>query len=134
MKNFKIKKSNYFSNRSKIYVFSGSRKVLIKGFGLYTISINEGEKISASQLWTGSNKIDFDELEEGISLVIKPRLSRLLAIIIGIVFILCSIIFISTRYRWSFLPLIPFIIYIGAYLTILKNRYLVIEKDKEDRK
>ena len=93
-----------------------------------------GEKISASQLWTGSNKIDFDELEEGISLVIKPRLSRLLALIIGIVFILCSIIFISTRYRWSFLPLIPFIIYIGAYLTILKNRYLVIEKDKEDLK
>jgi hypothetical protein len=129
MKNIKIKKSNYFSDTSMIYVIAGSGKVLIKGFGLYTIPINEGENISASHLWTGSNKIDYTKLEEGIKLIIKPRLSRLFALIIGIVFLLCSIVFIFTRFRWSFVPLIPFAIYVGAYLTVLRNRYLIIEKD-----
>jgi hypothetical protein len=130
MKNISIKKSNYFSNTSKIYVFVGSRKVLITGFGLYTIPINVGEKISASHLWTGSEKLDYDKIDESISLVIKPRLNRLLALVIGIVFLLCCAIFIVTGYRWSFLPLIPFVIYIGTYLTILKDRYLILEKDQ----
>jgi hypothetical protein len=102
--------------------------VLIKGFGLYTIPINEGENISASHLWTGSNKIDYSKLEDGITLLIKPRLSRLFALITGIVFLLCLIVFIFTRFSWSFLPLVPFAIYIGIYLTILRNRYLIIEK------
>jgi hypothetical protein len=129
MKNIKIRKSNYFSNTSKIYVIVGSRKVLINGFGSYTIPVNEGENIYASQLWTGSNRIDYNKLEEGISLLIKPRLSRLFALITGIVFLLCSVFFIFTGFRWSFLPLIPFAIYIGVYLTILRDRYLIIEID-----
>jgi hypothetical protein len=129
MKNISIKKSNYFSKMSKVYVLVGSKKVLIKGFELYTIPINEGEKISASQLWTGSKKIDFDKIEEGISYVIKPKLNKLLALIIGIVFIFCAILFILTRYRWSGVPLIPFAIYIIMYLTVFKERYLIIEKD-----
>jgi hypothetical protein len=130
MKNFKIKKSNYFSNTSKIFVFAGSKKVLITGYGLYTLSINEGEKISASHLWTGSEKVDYDKIEDGISLIIKPRLTRLLALIVGCVFLLCCSIFIITRYRWSFLPLIPFVLYIVIYLTFLKDRYLIIEKNQ----
>lgn len=130
MKNVSVKKSKYFSNTSKIYLFVGSKKVLIKGFELYTIPINEGENIAASHLWTGSNKIGYNKIEDGNSFVIKPRLSKLLALIIGIVFLFCSIIFILTSYRWSFLPLIPFIIYIVIYLTILKDRYLIIEKDR----
>jgi hypothetical protein len=129
MKNIKIKKSNYFSDTSKIYVLAGSGKVLIKGFGLYTMPINDDENISASHLWTGSNKIEYSELEEGVSLLIKPRLSRLFALIIGIVFLICSVIFILTGYRWSFLPLVPFALYVGAILTVLRDRYLIIEKD-----
>jgi hypothetical protein len=129
MKNIIIKKSNYFSGTSNIYLNVGSRKVLIKGFGSYTIPVSEGENIYASQLWTESNRIDYNRLEEGISLLIKPRLSKLFALIIGIVFLLCSIVFIFTRIRWSFLPLIPFAIYIGVYLTILRDRYLIIEKE-----
>jgi len=130
MKNISIKKSSYFSNSSKVYVFVGSRKVLIKGFGLYTLPINEGEFIYASQLWTGSNRIYYDNLVDGILLIIKPRLNRIFALIVGIVFLVCTIISILTKCRWSFLPLVPFIIYIAIYLSVLRNRYLIIEKDQ----
>lgn len=132
MKNIKIKKSKYFSNTSKVYVIVGSRKALIKGYGIYTVPVNEGENIYASQLWTGSNRIDYNKLEEEIPLFIKPRLSRLFALIIGVVFIFCSIVFIAARFRWSFLPLVPFAIYVGAYLTVLRNRYLIIESETTD--
>lgn len=134
MKNISIKKSRNFSDSSKIYVFVGSRKVHIKGFGLYTLPINEGEFISASQLWTGSNRIYYDNVDDGILLIIKPRLNRILAIIVGIVFLVCTIISIFTKCRWSFLPLVPFIIYITIYLTVLRNRYLIIEKDPSEIK
>lgn len=119
---------------SQVYVLVGSKKVLIKGFELNAIPINEGEKISASQLWTGSKKIDYDKIEEGIPHVIKPKLNKLLVLIIGIVFIFCAILFILTRFRWSGVPLIPFAIYIIAYLTVLKDRYLIIDKDQGDLK
>lgn len=131
MKYISIKKSNYFSKMSQVYVLVGHKKVLIKGFELYTIPINEGEKISVSQLWTGSKKIDFDKIEEGILYVIKPKLNKFLALIVGIVFIFCAILFILTRFRWSGVPLIPFALYIIAYLTVLKDRYLIIEKTRQ---
>lgn len=130
MKNIRIKKSNYFSSKSKIYVHVGSRKIRIDGFGLYTIPINAGEYLFASQMWTGSDKIAYEMLDDGELLVIEPKLSRLFALIVGIIFILCSIIAILTRYRWSFLPLVPLIIYIGLYLTVLRNRYLIIKKEQ----
>ena len=131
MKNVQIKKSKYFSHGSKIFVHVGSRKIHLKGFELYTVPIDEQENISVSHLWTSSSKINYDQLENGVSLVIKPRLNRFFALIVGIVFLLCLLISIFTGSRWSYIPLIPFIIYIGIYLTVLKNRYLIIEKDKE---
>jgi hypothetical protein len=129
MKSIKVKKSNYFSSTSKVFIIVGSRKIQINGYGLYTIQVNEGENISASQLWTGSKTIDYGNLEEGTSLIIKPKLSRSLALIIGITFIICSLIFYFTRISWSLLPLIPFGIYIIIYLTILKDRYLILEEE-----
>ena len=132
MKNIKIKKSKYFSSNSNIYVLIDSKSILIKDFGLYTIPVSEGEHICASQLWTSSKKIGYEELNEKVPLIIRPKLSRLFAIITGILFLTCSAIFIYTRYRWSYLPLVPIIVYVFAYLTILKNRYLVIERSGSD--
>jgi hypothetical protein len=129
MKSIIVKKSDYFSSKSKVFIIAGSRKIQIKGYGLYTIQVNEGENISASQLWTGSNSIDYDKLGQETSLIIKPRLSRLLALIIGVTFIICSLIFFFTKIPWTLIPLILFGIYILIYLTILKNRYLILAEE-----
>jgi hypothetical protein len=131
IKYIKVKKSNYFSTNSKLFINAGSRKTQLSGYRPYTIEVNEGETISASQLWTGSNTIQYDKLENGSSLIVNPKLSRLLALIIGITFITCSLIFFLTRILWSLIPMIPFEIYIIIYITILKNRYLILEE--EDR-
>ena len=130
MKNINIKKNRDFSGNSKIYLHVGDSRTHINGFGLYHLSIHPREEMYATHHWTMSNRIHYDELNEGISLVIKPKLTKKLALIIGIVFVICSLIFLITKYRWSFLPLLPFVLYVGTYLTILKNRYLIIEKEK----
>jgi hypothetical protein len=130
MKNILIRKSNELSARSKVYLHIGSKKVLINGFGLYPLSIDPGEALFASHLWTKSAEIRYESLNENIVLTIKPKLKKSLALITGIVFLICSLIFLITRYRWSFLPLIPFVIYIGAYITILKDKYLLLEPEK----
>ncbi len=131
MKNIKIKKSNVFSSQSKINLFIGDSKLNIKGFGFYEISINSGQSLYASQLWTKSKKLSYEELNDGSTFLIKPKFGRMLVIIIAIVFFICAGVFFLTNYRWSFVPLLPFVIYIGLYLTALKDRYLIIEQVKE---
>jgi hypothetical protein len=130
MKTINFRKNPEFSPDSKVVLHVGTKVIHIKGFGSFSVLAEPDEEVYASHLWTGSNKIDYNKIEDGNSFVIKPRLSKLLALIIGVVFLFCSTIFILTSYRWSFLPLIPFIIYIVIYLTILKDRYLIIEKDQ----
>ena len=132
MKKIVIKKSHDLSPSSKVYLHIGSSKIHLLGFGLYTLTISEGDEIFSSHLWTQSPKIHYEDLEDGISLLIKPRLNKVFALVIGILFIFCSVIFVLTRYRWSFFPLIPFVVYIFIYLTVLRNRYLIISQEQEN--
>jgi hypothetical protein len=129
MKTIKIKKSYDFSPNSKIYLHIGSRKVNIKGFGLFSLPVEPGEEFFASHLWTRSNKIPFEQLTNNSNYLIKPRMGKVLAFTSLIILMVCFCIFIFTKSRWSFLPLLPLAIYVGSFLTVLRNRYLIIEKD-----
>lgn len=131
MKNIYIKKSKVFSSNSKIILFVGERKIDIKGFGLFTISVNEGQSLFASQLWTKSNRLSYEDLHDGSTFLIKPKLGRMLALIFTITFLACSGVFILTKFKWSFVPLLPFVIYIALYLTVLKDGYLIIDQVDE---
>jgi hypothetical protein len=126
MKTIKIKKSYDFSANSKIYLQIGSKKMHIKGFGLFPITIEPGEDIYASHLWTRSKKMSYDQLTDSNSLIIKPRMGKLFAFIVLLILIICFCVFIFTKYRWSFIPLAPIALYVLVYISILKNRYLII--------
>jgi hypothetical protein len=128
MKKVIIKKSKYFTSSSKIFLCLKNERILLSGFGLYTISLNEGDSFYVKQLWTRSKSISYDQVEDGSQLSVKPKLNRLLAFIIGVVFIICFIVYIYSKSRWSFTPLIPFIIYIITYLSFLRNEYLILKR------
>ena len=78
MKNIRICKSHDLSSNSKIFLHIGEKKIHIKGFGLYNISLESGQKIHASHLWTGSNKVKYEDLLEDSTLIIRPRMRKLL--------------------------------------------------------
>jgi hypothetical protein len=130
MKNIIIRKDKYFTSESKVIVRSGSDKIWIKGYRLYTIPVDKGKCIFATHLWTGSNIIEYENLSEKVPLLIRARLGRGLALISLIVFLISVVLLVLTKSRWSVLPVIPVAIYIIAHLTILRNRYLIIEKDQ----
>ena len=132
MKNIKIRKNRELSSSSKIYVHAGARKLYIKGFGEHNISINPDEEIYATHLWTGSNKIKYENINNDSSFLIRPRIGKLFVFISLVIFSICVCIFLFTKFRWSFIPLVPSAIYIFIYLSILKDRYLIIKPVKEE--
>jgi predicted RND superfamily exporter protein len=131
MKTITIKKTYEFSENSEIYLNSGTRQIHIKGFGSFSLTLEPGEEFFASYLWTRSNKITYEQLTNNYSFIIKPKFGKLLAFLVIILFVVCFCIFIFSKSRWSFLPLTPIVIYVFAYLSILKNRYLIIEPSKK---
>ena len=130
MKTIKIRKSHDFSSNSKVIVHIGSNQIHIKGFGSFAIDIEPNQEFYASHQWTSSNVISFNNVTENNTYSIKPRLGKLLALITLIVFVICTTFFLVTKFRWSYVLLLPIIIYVLMYLTILKNRYLIISPDK----
>jgi hypothetical protein len=132
MKTVKMKKSKVFSSKSRVYINIGHQKTYLKGFGLYAISVNPGDSIIASQLWTKSNCLNYDDIIDGSIFLIKPRMGRTFTLLVLFIFIICSCIFFLYKSRWSFVPIGIIAIYISLYLTILKNKYLIIEPIDND--
>ena len=125
-------KDKIFSTNSKVLVSIGTKKIHLKGYGIYAISINPGETIIASQLWTKSKGLTYDEIIDGSTLLIKPRFGQWFTIIVAGIFFLGAFIFVLYRFRWSFMPLALIAIYISLYLTILRDRYLLINLLKKE--
>jgi hypothetical protein len=127
MKTIKIRKNREFSARSKIFVKIGDQKVHVKGFGSVSLPIRPGEELCASHIWTGSNRLNYDHLKDGSSILIRPRLGRVYIISFFLVFSVCYAAFNITRQIWYILPISILIIYGINYLTVMSNRYLILE-------
>jgi len=132
MKTIKIRKSIDFSENSKLLVHIGGKKIHIKGFESFSLPVNEGEEIYATHLWTSSNKISYEQIKNGDLFLIRPRLGKQFAFINLVIFLICFAIFYFTKSRWSFLPLLPTVLYAGLYITVLKNKYLIIDLIKQE--
>jgi hypothetical protein len=130
LKTITIRKSHDFSPNSKVILHVGSNQKHIKGFEPISFSIEPGQKFYASQQWARSNLISYDNATENKTYFIKPRLDKMLALLTVIIFLTCTVFFFVTKFRWSYVPLSPIVLYVFVYLTILKNRYLIIGIDK----
>ena len=128
MKAIQIRKSSDFSENSKVYLYLGGKKIYLRGYEFYSVDINEGEELYASQQWTSSNRISYEQVKDKAKYVLYPRLGKRFAFINLVILMVCFLIFYFTKSRWSFFPFIPSIIYIGMYITILRKRYLIIEQ------
>jgi hypothetical protein len=126
VKTFKIKKDFDLSPYSKIILYYGNRKIHIKEYDFSEITLEPGESVYASQLWTRSKKLQYEDITDNSTYIIKPQLTRLLAYIIFVISLICIVVFIFTRWRWSLIPIIPFVIYVLLFVTILYDRYLKI--------
>ena len=126
MKTFKIKKDYDLSPYSKIILYYGNRKIHVKEYDFSEITLEPGESVYASQLWTRSKKLQYEDITDNSTYIIKPQLTRLLAYIIFVISLICIVVFIFTRWRWSLIPIIPFVIYVLLFVTILYDRYLKI--------
>ena len=131
MKTIRIKKNYEFSPNSKVFLHIGDKQVQIKGFESFSFTVEPGQEFFVSQQWTRSNKITYNQISDVTSFIIKPRLGKVLAFIALMIFAVCTVIFIFTKFRWSFIPLLPFALYVGLYLTVFKDRYLILELEKE---
>ncbi len=127
MKTVEIRKNHDFSAKSKIILHIGEKEVHIKGFGLYSFELKPGETFFVSHLWTSSQKIGYTQLDQKSSFVIKPRLGKVFAWITLAIFIFCLYLLVYYKSRWSGFPLFPMAIYGGLYITVLRDRYLVIK-------
>jgi len=132
VKTFKIKKDYDLSPYSKIILYYGNRKIHVKEYDFSEITLEPGESVYASQLWTRSKKLQYEDITDNSTYIIKPQLTRLLAYIIFVISLICIVVFIFTRWRWSFIPLIPFVIYVLLFVTILYDRYLKIVPFKKN--
>lgn len=132
MKTIKVRKSTDFSENSKVYLHIGVKKVHLRGYESLSLPLNPGEEIYASQQWTRSNKISYEQVENESNIFIRPRLGKQVAFINLVILLICFAIFYFTRSRWSFFPFIPSIIYIGLYLTFLRKKYLIVESYKTE--
>ena len=132
MKTISIKKNYDFSPTSKVILHIGERKEYLKGFGSFSFTIGPDQEFYASHQWTRSNRIEYNEIGENTSFLVKPRFGKVLAFVTLLIFMICTVIFIFTRFRWSFIPLVPIAVYVLIYVTILSNKYLIIEPAKED--
>jgi hypothetical protein len=134
MKTIRIRKNMDFSATSRIYVKIGPRKVHIKGFEAVVLPVLPGEEISASHIWTASNRISYDQLEDGSSIKIRPRMGLAFQWIFMLVFLVCFITFNITRIIWLVLPVLFFSLYAFTYLTVLYDRYLILEMEEQGEK
>ena len=130
MKTVIFRKSKDFSSNSKVILHLGNDKTHIRGFGSYSFSIEPNQELFASQQWVRSEVISYATVNDNTTYLIKPKLDKLLAIITLIVFFVCAIVFLTTKSRWSFIPILPIALYVIVYLTILKNKYLIITPDQ----
>lgn len=124
MKTIILSKSNDFSPESKLILHTSSEKIHIRGFGSFTFYLNPGESFYLTHQWTSSPKLHYDDLDVENSLIVKPRLDKRFLFIVLFVLILCTIIFFLFKSRWSFLPILPFVVYILIYLSIFRRKYL----------
>lgn len=124
MKTIILSKSNDFSPESKLILHTNSEKIHIKGFGSYTFNLEPGESFYLTHQWTSSPRLRYDDLDVENSIIVKPRLDKRFLFIVLFVMILCTIIFFIFKSRWSFLPILPFVVYILIYLSILRSKYL----------
>lgn len=131
MKAIRIKKSKQFSANSKVMIHVGPNKILIKGYDFYTTKLEEEDKIFASHLWTKSEILNYDQLDDNGTIQIVPRMGKIFAIVILIVLGCCTVFFFLYKSRWSFIPLVPFVLYILLYITVLKDKYLLLKKNSE---
>lgn len=132
MKTISIKKDYDFSPTGKVILHIGERKEYLKGFGPFPFTIGPDQEFYASHQWTRSNRIEYNKIGENTSFLVKPRFGKVLAFVTLMIFMVCMVIFIFTRFRWSFIPLVPIAIYVLIYVTILSDKYLIIEPAKED--
>jgi hypothetical protein len=132
MKTIRIKKNYEFSPNSKVLLHIGDKQVHIKGFESFSFTVDPGQEFFVSQQWTRSNKITYSQISDVSSFIIKPRLGKMLAFIALLIFAVCTAIFVFTKNRWSYLPLTPVAFYVLLYLTILREKYLIIKPDKEE--
>jgi hypothetical protein len=128
-KSISIRKSTDFSDRSKVLLHIGEKTFHIKGFNSFSFEVAPENVVFASQDWTSSNRLAYEQLESNAYLI-KPRLTKKLAFWMLVVTSICFLIFIFAKWRWSFLPLIPFAFYILLYLSLLRKKYLIIVPDK----
>jgi hypothetical protein len=134
MKTVKIRKNNEFSPDSKVFLHIGEKQIHIKGFESFSFNVEPGQEFFASQLWTKSNKITYNQLDNSSCLIIKPRLGKVLAFTSLMIFAACTLVFIFTKFRWSYIPLVLIGFYVLFYLTILRDKYLIIKPYKEEIK
>lgn len=132
MKTVTIRKNYDFSPTSKVILHIGERKEFLKGFGPFSFTIGPDQEFYASHQWTRSNGIEYDEIGENTSFLVKPRFGKVLAFVTLMIFMFCTVIFIFTRFRWSFIPLALIAIYVMIYVTILSHKYLIIEPTSKD--
>ncbi len=128
MKTIQIRKANLFSAKSRVFIINGLNRIHIKGYGLYALSLEAGDDIRASHLWTKSNTLSYEDIKDGSVILIRPRFGRTFTIFVALVFIICTCVFFLFKSRWSFIPLGIIGIYISIYLTILNDKYLIIEQ------
>lgn len=127
MKTIKVRKSTDFSENSKVYLHMGTKKVHLRGYESFSFNVNPGEAIYATQQWTSSNRVSYEQVEDQSNYAIRPRLGKKFAFINLVILLICFAIFYFTRSKWSFFPFIPSIIYIGLYISLLREKYLIIE-------
>jgi hypothetical protein len=127
MKTIKIRKSTQFSEDSRIMVHAGGESIFLRGYDSRPLTVDEDQELYASHQWTESNRLSCSMLKDGHTYFIKPRLSKGLAFIIFLTLMACGVFFYFTMNRWSFVPLLPFALYVLAYITVLRKKYLILE-------
>lgn len=127
MKTIKITKSRDFATNSKVLLHVGSEITHLDGFGSFTFSLNPGEQFYLTHQWVSSKKVSYEKVTDGSFYLVKPRLDKRLAFITLFVFTLCMIFFFIFHSRWSFIPLLPIVIYVLLFLTVWKDRYIFLE-------
>jgi predicted RND superfamily exporter protein len=134
MKTISIRMNYDFSPTSKVILHIGERKEHLKGYRPFSFTVYPDQEFYVSHQWTNSNRIRYNEIGEDTSYLVRPRFGKVLAFVTLIIFMICTVIFIFTRFRWSFMPLVPIALYVVTYVTILRDKYLIIESTKTDNK
>lgn len=132
MKRVRIEKSDDLSDSSKIFLHLGDEKIHIKGFGSFTFTLNEGESFYITHQWVSSPRVHYEDIKDGDSFKVKPRLGKRFLIVFFIILIICTVTFFLLKSRWSYVPLLPFILYIITYLSVYRNKYFMLQPTQNE--